>query len=811
MKKTLLLFFALLCLGVSGAWAETTTITFHEINTQAYDGTYCKLSSNVLTTESGAGVAGAQFSCYIINKFSNPNNNRLVLKPQTKQTAYQCTFTAPSGYHITGYKIEARAYSASCPYYVDTNNSFSTETSTNVTYTDDATYTEITKDVTGEPTSSSFWIYSNNASSVDWLVLKTLILYVERDASSVDVSYTCENLSGQTLQSSKVVLASGGKFTPPSISGYSLDGVYDNTDEVFDYANTNIDSDITLKLKYHLTTNHLEINKSTVANPTWCTIRIGTGSGKEYLLPNESDVPFILFSGTTIDYPIADKYLWCIEGDETNGYMLYNKAKEQYLGRTDAYYGSTTTAYKLALVDDNLGNNPRWTFIYANGGYRLYSVTDNSHVNRSGTTPHYWTSGLGYNSNVVDDALTLYQTNYPYALILNTAGCVDGYSTTDVDAAKTAVSNTEPTTVDAYAAFVTPLTTKLTLTNGYYRIVSAVSRLNKSAAWYFNKSTDASHIIWSTDATTSSQQVNSLFRLDNVGEIWNIKSPNAQKNIMQDNAGWKGQTATLDDVAGEITISSLGSAQYSLKVKGSVQAIAAQNSLIESGHIDTESTSGTLNCWNFLTLGHSSTWYLMPVSSISIALNSDGAGTYYATLCLPFDVTISNATAYTLAKSGSWLVPTAVTDNKVPAGTAVLLKGTNETATATINTDAAFNSGSPLTCAITGTYTDKAVTKTDGINSDDYYLGIKSGVVGFYKWDGSTLGANRAYLPKAVAEAAVKGFSIRWADETGVEVIEHSPLTIDHEAGAMFDLSGRRVNKAQKGLYIQNGKKVMVK
>jgi len=201
-------------------------------------------------------------------------------------------------------------------------------------------------------------------------------------------------------------------------------------------------------------------------------------------------------------------------------------------------------------------------------------------------------------------------------------------------------------------------------------------------------------------------------------------------------------------------------------------------------------------------------WSLEPATYANILLNSDGVGTYYATLCLPFDATISNATAYTLAKSGSWLVPTAVTDNKVPAGTAVLLKGTNETATATINTGDAF--GSPLTCALEGTYTNLTVEKTDDV-SNDYYLGINNSVVGFYKWDGTTLGANRAYLPKAVAEAAVKGFSIRWADETGVESIEHSPLTIGHEAGTMFDLSGRRVNKAQKGLYIQNGKKVMVK
>jgi len=190
-------------------------------------------------------------------------------------------------------------------------------------------------------------------------------------------------------------------------------------------------------------------------------------------------------------------------------------------------------------------------------------------------------------------------------------------------------------------------------------------------------------------------------------------------------------------------------------------------------------------------------------SKFDIALHSDNAGTqtYYATLYLPFDVTISNATAYTLAKSGSWLIPTAVTNNEVPAGTPVLLKGSNATATATINTGDAFNGGSSLACALTGTYTDLTAT-----TSENYYLGKdNNGTVGFFRWAG-TLGAYRAYLTDAAA-ASVKGFVINWGEETGITETTEKP----EGSEAMFDLSGRRINKAQKGLYIQNGKKVMVK
>ncbi len=45
---------------------------------------------------------------------------------------------------------------------------------------------------------------------------------------------------------------------------------------------------------------------------------------------------------------------------------------------------------------------------------------------------------------------------------------------------------------------------------------------------------------------------------------------------------------------------------------------------------------------------------------------------------------------------------------------------------------------------------------------------------------------------------------------TGVETIDHSPLTIDH---SWFDLSGRKLSgkPTQPGLYINGGRKVVIK
>ena len=195
-------------------------------------------------------------------------------------------------------------------------------------------------------------------------------------------------------------------------------------------------------------------------------------------------------------------------------------------------------------------------------------------------------------------------------------------------------------------------------------------------------------------------------------------------------------------------------------------------------------------------------WIFEPATDVTIDMHSDGAGIYYATLYLPFDAIISDATAYTLEESGEYLVPTAVPSNQVPAGTPVLLKGTEDTATATINTGAAFNSGTPLDCALTGTY---MATTIDG--ATDYVLGIKSSVVGFYHWDSNSLGANRAYLDTP-ADPGVKGFVLKFDDATAVQTIDNGQQTTD---ASIYNLAGQRINKMQKGINIVNGKKIMIK
>ena len=90
-----------------------------------------------------------------------------------------------------------------------------------------------------------------------------------------------------------------------------------------------------------------------------------------------------------------------------------------------------------------------------------------------------------------------------------------------------------------------------------------------------------------------------------------------------------------------------------------------------------------------------------------------------------------------------------------------------------------------------------------------------------------TLHTCRAYFQFADEAAGARQFILNFGDDaTGVAVIDNGKLIMDNEAGAVYDLQGRRVNgrwsmvngqwsmvngQLKKGLYIFNGKKIVVK
>lgn len=147
----------------------------------------------------------------------------------------------------------------------------------------------------------------------------------------------------------------------------------------------------------------------------------------------------------------------------------------------------------------------------------------------------------------------------------------------------------------------------------------------------------------------------------------------------------------------------------------------------------------------------------------------------------------------------------------IPAKTGVLLKGAEGSYPQVFQ---AANTTVPAENLLHGTITDELTAAPEAEKEFRFYklsLDNDNQNLGFY-WgaeDGAafTNKAGRAYLAIEKTAAAVKGFSITDLETSIGQVSGNETMN----NGAVYDLQGRRVEKAVRGMYIQNGRKFMVK
>ncbi|MBO6253886.1 MAG: hypothetical protein J6O49_09590 [Bacteroidaceae bacterium] len=100
--------------------------------------------------------------------------------------------------------------------------------------------------------------------------------------------------------------------------------------------------------------------------------------------------------------------------------------------------------------------------------------------------------------------------------------------------------------------------------------------------------------------------------------------------------------------------------------------------------------------------------------------------------------------------------------------------------------------------------------KSDGSNTN-YVYGSKGDNAGFYKisTSGITLPAGKAYLQIPVSSAP-SFLNIEFGGTTGINKVQDSGLKVQG-SDTYYNLAGQRVAQPTKGLYIVNGKKVIIK
>ena len=238
----------------------------------------------------------------------------------------------------------------------------------------------------------------------------------------------------------------------------------------------------------------------------------------------------------------------------------------------------------------------------------------------------------------------------------------------------------------------------------------------------------------------------------------------------------------------------------------------------EAGKTDFQKVG--VNQWGLLSNDYGddqwAQWYVEEVTEVPLKVSdTNGDGTGYASLCLPFAVELPDGlTAYYASGIGTNEVELSeIEDGIVPAHTGVLVSGA-----------AADN------YQLSIVQTDKVITdnqfvgttlRTTGFDKDEMYVYAK----GYSDADGSYLGygfylnaatltavpANKLYIPAGGVASGARALSLHMGGaETGIE----KNLMPNEGDGSevYYDINGRRVLYPSNGIFVtKSGKKVFIR
>ncbi len=196
-------------------------------------------------------------------------------------------------------------------------------------------------------------------------------------------------------------------------------------------------------------------------------------------------------------------------------------------------------------------------------------------------------------------------------------------------------------------------------------------------------------------------------------------------------------------------------------------------------------------------------------------------GADYGTLILPFAADVpSGLKAYTAVTVSSDEL-TLTNAGSISANTPHIIGGTAGTYYfAGVPTNGSTTSYSDNSSILMGTLPAVQTSTTNylytepttvAVSQGNYVLQNQDDTTAFYLVDSDdiTCGSYHCYLNGTAVTSGVKSITFTFGDDvaTRIDAVESA----DAESEAIYDLSGRRVAKAQKGIYIVNGKKMVIK
>lgn len=539
------------------------------------------------------------------------------------------------------------------------------------------------------------------------------------------------------------------------------------------------------------------------ANTQWYLIRVALTDGYHpyaaYLNTESRNDKGLLLKDVTV--PTTDKGLWCIVGNDADGYKLYNKGEgtTKVLGvgswakmydvtgsedvtKSFDFANSTATANaKCVKFHGKTDGDYWWNNSDGNGACHLsyWKDAERSTVATSGNAFYFipvtssenaeWETSVFWGTTKVDR----------FKIIPGVSeACSNELSAWDANKTK-----------ENEAAFVSKLGEYLNKT--YYRITNCKD----------------DHKVLAAD-NTKAACVENAQKMSNASTLWKL-IPFEDRGVKLYNANVEAYLAGL--VAPPSDQSNPVTPMNADKTQGGLYNISVNTNENVKGFVLRDGDNHRMNIENGGGIdyweGQSGyykqvTWTIEVANELEVALNTVN-GKSYATTYLPVGVSaVKDAKAYVAAvpENNETVMTEAASFG---AKTGVLLVSDNAAEKAVLT----IGDGTSVESALSGTLLAKDIT-----NSQTSYLVFgknkdNANEVGFFEPSTSvtSIPANRAFF-EGVASAAIAlnfGGNVTAIDQVVNNANVNAPI---------FDLTGRRVVKAVKGgLYIQNGKKYIVK
>lgn len=501
--------------------------------------------------------------------------------------------------------------------------------------------------------------------------------------------------------------------------------------------------------------------------------------------------------------PTTDKGLWCIVGDETNGYKFYNKGEgiSKVLG-----VSNWSKMYDVSSTDDvamsfDIANSTAISKAYC---VKFHGKSDGDYWwnNSDGGGCHlsFWkndasTTGTNGNAFYFIPVSDLSNAEYEAKMFLGTTNVeafryIPGVSEACSSELATWEANKTQATDDAFAEAA-----KAYLGKTYYRITNCNTSRAKS--------------VLAADAN-SVACVAAAEKMGNASTVWKfvpaVKEATGQYGVKLYNVNAQAYLGALVDPVQEpvtpMTADLTQGGLYSISVNtsGSVEGFVLRDG--NNGRMNLESKGG-IDKWEGQEGYYTQvTWAIDPATEIEVALNTLGSKSY-ATTYLPFGVSaVKDAKAYSAATpADGQTVMTEVTSFAKENG--ILLVSDNAATKAVLTIGDV--EGAASSSALQGTLLAKDITDAQTkylVFGKNKATGTE---VGFFEPTTTTIPANRAFFMDTTGSSIALNFG-------NVTAINNVATDNVNANAPIFDLSGRRVVKAVKGgLYIQNGKKYIVK